>query len=130
MKVRSGFVSNSSSSSFVAVTICMGTPPGQRICRALGIADSTNWEDLENTYELIDNDQFAIIVKDSDIPLTLYFSESINYSYLGVSIDDLLEQGKTLQQCQAIAHSLTKRKAGISIPPSEFKLNYGEWGSG
>lgn len=121
MKVRNGFVSNSSSSSFMAVGIVSWYDPKEFDLLAASIFkkrfDEVTWEDLEpymcgeGTYKFNDLDMFG-----SDGKLFL----------IGLSAESFIDQDMRLSEIKKECQKRFKQNFNINIPSEKIVLRYGE----
>ena len=117
MKIRKGFVSNSSSSSFLIVGISGYTNPElmkqfmeaekKEVC---SFKHGQDWGDLINFYGL------GYGVKDPS-----------GVRYAGISIEDLMEN-RTLPEIKKYFQEMVLNTYKIKIPDEVIKLFYGEMG--
>ena len=124
MKIRQGFVSNSSSSSYIAVTY--SGDELLKIWKKLGF--KKNW-DYSILHQLQDADHDRYFIGDSD--LILFYNGGADYSFIGIDIVYHLEQDNwTIAHAKAKLHSIIKKEFQIDVPLKEIGFSYGEWGSG
>lgn len=111
MKIRTSFVSNSSSSSFLAVVTDYMLDD---------LLDKMGWDKDEDylSYGTYEN-------PDSSITLYGYCHEP---EFYGLNIRELLEDNRSLTEIKTIFHNIVQQTYNISIPPSRIKLDFGEVG--
>jgi hypothetical protein len=117
MKLRTSLVSNSSSSSFIAIT---SDWPLTEVFEAHGFGENPDWDDLEKlsggwggVYELRGG-------------LSLFYN---GYdSKVGLEIEKLLET-MTIPQCRQEFKQRLKRHYNITVPDKMVRFSYGEWSS-
>jgi hypothetical protein len=116
MKSRTGFVSNSSSSSFLIVGI-------------------NRWANKELFKQIMeadgrDDDSFELCYGTETSKSGLgYYGYDNEPSYLGMDIASLLET-KTLPELRLHFCGFIQHKFGIDIDPKQVELHYGQVGSG
>jgi len=119
MKVRSGFVSNSSSSSFIAITI-QDEDLIKEITTAIGISDPITWETVgsRDWYEL----NYGIY-RYKNFPIALRIGYDY-FSWVGMLIEDELKNNLTVLECKKILQQNLKN-IGIDISIDSLTFRYG-----
>jgi hypothetical protein len=108
MKVRSSFVSNSSTSSYLVISI-------KRKDAVAAILD--NYAGLEYCQAEIEGD--FILFRPED--------DEVEYMWIGREIEIQLRDNQRLEETQQAAAEDFKSHYGIETNPSEWELDYGEW---
>jgi len=129
MKIRSGFVSNSSSSSFVAVGIEKYikypkiNPKFDAALMALvgKFSDDITYEDLDTIWV-----QSGTCFKDG---ISLYTSDAEPF-FIGIDIEDKIKADKRLSEIKKECQQLFKNNLKVSITLKELQLKIGECSSG
>ena len=116
MKIRNGFVSNSSSSSFIIVGFTDDTYMKQ-IAEKDGKFEDGEYRDVECNYGV-----------DDSCALTYYGSYGEPY-YIGIDISKKIEN-KILPELRKELKDKVKDEYGLDIPLDKIKLFYGEVGDG
>lgn len=116
MKFRNGFVSNSSSSSFLIVGVSDDSLMRQ-IAEKDGKYFDGEYQDVDCNYGV-----------DSSSTINYYGSWGEPY-YMGVDISDKLEN-QILPELRKEFQEKIKEEYGIDIPLDKIKLHYGEVGDG
>ena len=127
MKIRNGFVSNSSSSSFCIVGV-----------------DINDWK-LEEKHESIRKLRDILIPEGKEIwevytdgwggeyilgdNLTAHGSDG-NLYYLGMPAVDFWRDGMSFKELAEVCRKTIKEKYGVDVPIDEFDIYYGETSTG
>ena len=127
MKIRNGFVSNSSSSSFCIVGV-----------------DINDWK-MEKRHQSIKDLREKILPEGKDLwdlgleswggetplgdNLFAHGSDGDVY-YLGIPLVDFFKKGLTFEELTEICRKTIKEKYGIDVPEAEFDVFFGEGSSG
>jgi len=125
MKIRQGFVSNSSSSSFVAVI----TDDQKIIDKFLEehCSSSDAMEDFkEGSHEDFEDINYGIY-EHGPTGLHVYSSWS-DINWIGLQIEDLLKKDMKLSECKQVVINMFAA-AGIKVKPSQLRLECGECSS-
>ncbi len=117
MKIRKGFVSNSSSSSFIIVGVT-DSDIMQQIAMKDGKFNDGEYTDVECSYGI-----------DSSSSFNYYGSYGEPY-YIGVDISERLNKDVTLSELRNEFQKKAKDLYNIDIPIDKIKLHYGEVGDG
>ena len=120
MKTRNGFVSNSSSSSFLVIET--SDIKIYKVLDKLNIKEPWGYEEIEEAGysargygEMTQLNEVLGLVDDP-----------YGGPKLGMNIEKYLKEGLTLQQCQEKLSNHIKEKHNVNIPPDKFRLNFGE----
>ena len=120
MKIRTGFVSNSSSSSFCII----GTDEAKYIKQLMdaeGLSLACSYEDDSEEGEYL-----SYGVAEGKV---VNFHGSVMVSYAGVEAEPVLQK-MTIPEAAKAFKELVKTKLDVDIPLSEINLHYGEAGNG
>lgn len=124
MKIRSGFVSNSSSSSFIAVGISKYEHPKafKKIMAALNLTEDACYDELEE--KEWDSFDYGTYRKHG-----IYLYENDGVYMVGMNASEDIANDKRLSE---IKERLKKQlnKVGVDVDVKDMKLEYGEVGSG
>ncbi len=124
MKIRKGFVSNSSSSSFCIVGLGR-TWQASKATRVIGkISKAAGWN--ENSY--CSHGIWHADKLDTFDDLEFLGDEEIYY--VGMGLKSMLQEGMTLGEMRTAFIELVDELTGLKIGPEEVDLHYGEVGSG
>jgi len=125
MKTRNGFISNSSSSSFLAIYVADKNLLYQ-IAKLLKIPMQATWEDLEKS-ENWEDEEGDGIYKHKDSLIEIVFGYD-TLSWAGMQIEDALNEDFKLSECKTILQERFK-SIGIDIPLDKIRLAFGELNS-
>ncbi len=113
MKIRTGFVSNSSSSSF-----CLVGTNNKYVIDELAAKEGLDFEDGSAQLGYGSCGGNHVIFVGYDEP-----------EVVGIEIDKLLED-HNLKELRQVFHDLVKDKFSVDVPITSIALHYGEWGNG
>ena len=137
MKIRTGFVSNSSSSSFLAVTT-RNPRLLKEISNYIGLPEEyegwldeyadSYWKKDDKSHKLTSGDYGRFVIKGTDI---VVFDSYEGPAKIGLDIEEALRSNRTIDQCRVL---LVKQLSSIGITTSNkeeesIDLDYGEWGT-
>ncbi len=114
MKIRLGFISNSSSSSF-----CLVGTSNKYVIDELAAKEGLNFGEDGNAELSHGNCHGAYVV----------FVGYDEPEVVGIEIDALLED-LNLKQLRQVFHGLVQNKFNVDVPIEYIDLHYGEWGNG
>lgn len=139
MKVRQGFVSNSSSSSYVAV-VCRkpwsyDPNKDEKFLRQEEVFNTllmslklNNIEDEEDLYEIGFTDYDYGVYEHKDTGLHAHIEYEDVY-WIGLNIEDLLLEDKKLSECKEHVVQIMN-ELGVEVTPDDLKLEVSSAGSG
>lgn len=113
MKTRIGFVSNSSSSSFLIIGVC-----NSLLLQKVAEADGLDMEDFPYLCYGSYQSKSGLEYYGCDEP-----------TYVGISVGDLLET-MTLPEARLHVREIIRQKVGVDVPVDKLELYYGEAGNG
>ncbi|MFH1547156.1 MAG: hypothetical protein ABIC57_01585 [bacterium] len=132
MKLRQGFVSNSSSSSFIAIGMRLESIDKYKLAKVLyekypielpGYVNPDDPDDFDFTYEIFDSNEipFSLFDEESSKPVfgyRIYEGSSDDYgvSDFEISADTIIEKTKEIQEIAA----------EVGVPCNEIKVIGGE----
>ena len=123
MKVRSGFISNSSSSSFIAVGVSHWEHKSEFDLLIASVfkkkADDVDYEDLEK-YEF---GQGQYRINDIDI-----FTYGDQLNVIGIDAESLIVKDMRLSEMQLECQKRFKANSNIDVPINKIQFRYGECG--
>lgn len=127
MKIRSGFVSNSSSSSFLIIGT---TDSVYKIAEKVGLLNDddeySNWTENENIVDAGYGGAELAGKRFSDaMPYVFYGSWDEPY-YFGIDAEGLLELGERVPDLKELFIKKVKEDFDIDLSNSEVKLHFGE----
>jgi hypothetical protein len=122
MKIRNGFVSNSSSSSFCII----GTTYDSEIGKLVH-AEEKNYGHYDKDGDWVDGTDYMGYGCDTGEVISFYGDSQVEYA--GVDAEPLLEQ-YSLPQAREAFVKLCKEKLNVDIDPRWVDLHYGEAGNG
>jgi len=117
MKIRQGFVSNSSSSSFLIIGI-ENDYLLKEITEKAGLTKENYYGDGEYKD---DNDIIFV-----GAIINTYTKKIEDFEYIGIEAKQLLKQGKTFDEVKKDFIKKIKTNYGIDIPEKEIDILYGE----
>jgi hypothetical protein len=125
MKVRSSFVSNSSTSSYLVISI-------KRKDAVAAILDNYDLTPDDEGY--LDEDElfgagleYCQAEIEGDFILFRPEDDEVEYMWIGREIEIQLRDNQRLEETQQAAAEDFKSHYGIETNPSEWELDYGEW---
>jgi len=116
MKIREGFISNSSSSSFIIVGVA-DDPTMEHIAEKDGKFVDGEYQNINCDYGI-----------DNSCPLSYYGCWDELY-YIGMDISEKLEE-KTLPELRKELQQKLKEEYQLDVPLEKINLYYGEIGEG
>lgn len=118
MKYRNGFVSNSSSSSF----ICLGTENPETIAKLLK-AEGIEFDEDEGSYP----EQGYGRVEGKTVDF-IGISSDGDVDTAGISDDKFEEifEKNSITEAKKVVVDIIKKELGVDVPEDELKLSYGE----
>jgi len=124
MKIRAGFVSNSSSSSYIAIGVSkyQNEATFSKIMKALGLPEDIGYDDLAaSKWAEVD---YCTYRKHG---ICLYENDGVYLIGMGIAED--IHNDKRLSEMKTRLRKLFK-KIGVDVSPDEIKFEYGEIGYG
>jgi len=122
MKMRNGFVSNSSSSSFLVIETKEMTKQVRQVLEKIGIKKPWDWE----AFDAAGFPDIGAYGGPAVIDDTLCVYDDFEDITLAMDLDEKILNQMTLSQCKATLSNHIESKYGIHIPLNNFKLNYGK----
>lgn len=124
MKIRTNFVSNSSSSSFIAITYD-NVEDIKGILLQKGIDPEDNY-----WYEELKESRYGMFDLNSNFDLMCLEDCYIEDSKIALCIENLLNKdNKTVDECKQLFIHKMKKDFGIDVSMKDIDFEYGEWGN-
>ena len=127
MKIRNGFVSNSSTTSFCIVGVNINDWKMEKRHKSIKELRELILPDGKDLWDIYEDNWGGETQLGDD--LIAYGSDGDIY-YIGVHAIDKWKEGISFKEVAEICRRRIKEKYGISVPREEFDIIYGESGSG